>query len=1200
MTKRLLAFILPLVALVSVTSCEDAVLAPDEAASQIEVVSGNSQSGRVSGVLASPVVVRVLNKSGTPVVGATVRFVPDTGSGSVSLETVLTDAEGRASVTWTLGSTFGTKTLHVEAGTSISVSVNATVVPDRLELVSGNNQLVRATGELPSPIVVQLVDLTGKPAVGVTVAFQPATGGGTVVPSVVATGTDGMARALWTLGSAVGPTTMRVSAASATSTLTINATATQDKLSIVSGGNQSIVAGATLPQPIVVQLRDQTGVAVKGVQVTFTPPAGSGTVSPSSVFTDASGQAQTNWTLGSTAGAQTVQVTGGSATAIAVAAAALGADSLQVVSGNAQAGRAASPLASPVVVRVLDRQGRVVRGAVVRFAAVAGNGAPTVPVDTTDEQGLAQTGWVLGSTLGAMQLTATVGTATPVTISATATQDRLVLESGGLQVGRVESVLANPVVVQLIDLHDDPVAGAVITFTPDATNGTVLPVTVATDATGRARTLWTMGATAGPMTLRVASPTSQTLVVTATAAQNRVTLVSGGSQSARINAALADSIAVKVVDPNGAAVPNVTVTFAASAGTASPLTGATDAQGMVKTRWTMGATAGAVTLTASAPSTDALSVTARALKADSVFLSAGGSQTAYVGAVLPQEIVVEVRDKLSQVVMPGITVTFTPTAGSGSVNNATVVTDTSGLARTTWTLGTTKGTKTLNVSTVDAGALSLTATALQDTSRVFAIGAGNNQTGTVQRTLTDLRVTVRDRFNNAIVGDTIRWTDSLTNGVTVSPTVSVTDANGEATTTPRLGVAVDSALIRARIMRRTETVTFLATGQIAYSAVQTGNFFSCALTDEGRSYCWGFNRDGQLAKSSAMRTDVDRPSTPITATDSLLGPFPTLRSLSLGRTTACGISVAKRLVCWGTGSGNFGTTTPTGVTFTPAVTVEAVATGEAHTCFIDIDGFGWCGGENRLGQLGNRSTTATTGNSAVNVINVVGGVAQSVRLSAISAGRSFTCGFIRGTTLPQCWGDNGVGQLGRASAITHDSVPASVSSAVVFDTTSLVTGLQHACALSTAGAAHCWGGNGFGQLGDGTTTDRNAPAAVGGGLTFVRLAAGEYHTCGITAAGAVHCWGRNTSGQLGDGTIVSKSSPTAVTLPTGVTFRALGLGELHSCAIAGLPSASGSGTTTATGAVYCWGDNEYGQLGDGAASGNNTPVLTPKKVVNQP
>jgi alpha-tubulin suppressor-like RCC1 family protein len=1209
MTKRLLP-LLVLISLIATTSCIDEALAPaDEAVGNLEIVSGNNQSGRLSGQLTDAVVVKVTTKSGQPVTGATVEFKPDTGSGTVSASSALSDAEGLARVNWTLGNSFGTKTLVATAGGDRKVTFTATTVPDRLELAGGNNQIGRASAELSGPVVVKVLDLAGRPAAGVAVTFAPETGSGTVVPSLVATESDGTARAVWTLGSAPGPKVLRVTAATATAPVTVNATATQDVLTVVSGGNQAIVAGATLTAPVVVQMKDQTGAIVSGAQLTFTPTAGSGTVSPASVFTDAQGRAQTTWTLGSTPGTKALQVTGGSAIALTVNASALSTDSLQVVSGNAQAGRAGAVLPSPVVVRVLDTNGRTVQGATVTFAPVAvTDGTVSATTVLTDIEGKAQTNWTLGTGTGAKSLRASAGSATPITFTATATADRLELVSGGSQVARPSTALSAPVVVRLVGLNGQNLAGVTVTFAASG-GGSPLPASVVTDADGTARTSWTLGAALGLQQLTVTAGTAGALTVSATAAQDRITLVSGGGQSARINTALADSIVVKVVDPSGAAVPNVEVTFTTAAPLPSPNTAKTDAQGLAKTRWTMDGTAGVDTLTATATGVDGLKVVARALKADSVFLSAGGSQTGLVGAALPQEVVVEVRDRLSQVVIPGIAVTFTPnvagTANDGTVSAATVITDAAGLARTRWTLGTTKGTKTLNVATVDAGALTLTATALQDTSRSITPFEGG-QTAAVSETLANsLRVRVVDRFGNAVVGDTIVWNDRVTNGATVTPLRSITDANGDASTSVRLGVAVDSTLIRARISNRQDTVTFLATGTVAYTEARVGNFFSCAVTGEGRSYCWGFNGNGQLSKQPGSTTPTTRPSTPITATDSLAGPFVNFRDLSLGRTHGCAISINRQLLCWGSGNGNFGTGALAAVTsVNTASTTAAVTTGEAHTCVLDIDGRIRCSGENQQGQLGDGTSTSQIGNVFTTV--------TTARFSSVSAGRSFTCAFRRydgtnATRVPQCWGDNILGQLGIGTTVNGLS-PATVSdplAQVAFDSTSLVTGLAHACVLNTTGNAFCWGSNGSGQLGSSAVAagpGQRATAMVAVdmpvGKTFVRLAAGDNHTCGLTSTGEAFCWGLNSRGQLGndDPLRENKSIPTAVS--GGLFFKSLSLGELHSCGVQGVPGTSG--TTAVTGRVFCWGDNEYGQLGDEITAGRTTPILTPKRVVNQP
>lgn len=141
---------------------------------------------------------------------------------------------------------------------------------------------------------------------------------------------------------------------------------------------------------------------------------------------------------------------------------------------------------------------------------------------------------------------------------------------------------------------------------------------------------------------------------------------------------------------------------------------------------------------------------------------------------------------------------------------------------------------------------------------------------------------------------------------------------------------------------------------------------------------------------------------------------------------------------------------------------------------------------------------------------------------------------------------------------------------------SISAGAAHTCALTAAGTAYCWGRNGFGELGDGTNTDRNTPVAVAGGHTFTAISTEEFHTCGLNDNGIAYCWGFNQSGQLGDGTDTNRNTPVAV---AGLRlFTALGTGYRHTCAV-----------TTAEEA-YCWGWNLDGQLGDGTNTDRNTPV----------
>jgi len=185
-----------------------------------------------------------------------------------------------------------------------------------------------------------------------------------------------------------------------------------------------------------------------------------------------------------------------------------------------------------------------------------------------------------------------------------------------------------------------------------------------------------------------------------------------------------------------------------------------------------------------------------------------------------------------------------------------------------------------------------------------------------------------------------------------------------------------------------------------------------------------------------------------------------------------------------------------------------------------------------------------------------------------------TCAVTAGGTY--CWGAGGNGQLGDGSGtFSSDSVARLVSGAQAF--TQIAAGRHHTCGLTAAGAAYCWGYNGYGQLGNNSTTQSDVPVAVSGGLTFSALAAGRFHTCGIVGT-ALYCWGRDSNGQLGDdATLANKLVPTVVA--GGLLWTSVSAGYYHTCGIAG-------------GDAYCWGYDGFGQLGnDGLTTQQPTPVI---------
>ncbi len=191
----------------------------------------------------------------------------------------------------------------------------------------------------------------------------------------------------------------------------------------------------------------------------------------------------------------------------------------------------------------------------------------------------------------------------------------------------------------------------------------------------------------------------------------------------------------------------------------------------------------------------------------------------------------------------------------------------------------------------------------------------------------------------------------------------------------------------------------------------------------------------------------------------------------------------------------------------------------------------------------------------------------------LDAGADYSCILRGGVT--ECWGSNQFGKLGDGTTVVGRSTPVVVLGGLTLET--LAVGYHHACGLDSGGAAYCWGLNGAGTLGDGTTTDRPTPTAVAGGLVFKQLSANESHTCGITATGAAYCWGGNGFGQLGVAWPVFQSV-TPIAVSTDLAFHSVATGGGHTCGL------------TEHGAAYCWGQNVSGQLGDGTTTQRFAPV----------
>jgi alpha-tubulin suppressor-like RCC1 family protein len=360
-----------------------------------------------------------------------------------------------------------------------------------------------------------------------------------------------------------------------------------------------------------------------------------------------------------------------------------------------------------------------------------------------------------------------------------------------------------------------------------------------------------------------------------------------------------------------------------------------------------------------------------------------------------------------------------------------------------------------------------------------------------------------------------------------------------------------------------------------------------------------------------------------TTTVTVAAPLPVIPvAISAGGDHTCQIN-AGITYCWGDnadGAAGDGTNTDRYVP-TPVVGGQgfvAVSAGDFHTCALTAQGAALCWGFNGSGELGDGTTTSS------NTPVAVGGGKTFVQ---IAAGEQFTCA-LTAQGEAWCWGSNWVGQLGDGS-INNSNVPVQVAGGHTFNR---ITGngifnrnTNHACAIDIAGAAWCWGSNTSGELGDGSLNGSLVPVAVGGGHSFVDIAAGGQATCAIGTDRVGYCWGLNfgvsltsptpvqgsfqfvntglsvvmgyshvcgrtttvdwvcggdnSLGQLGDGTAPTDQS-TPVRPQGNHVFSMVGAGAYHSCGI----------TSTGT---YCWGDNSLGQLGLGDLQTLefNTPAL---------
>jgi alpha-tubulin suppressor-like RCC1 family protein/Tol biopolymer transport system component len=343
--------------------------------------------------------------------------------------------------------------------------------------------------------------------------------------------------------------------------------------------------------------------------------------------------------------------------------------------------------------------------------------------------------------------------------------------------------------------------------------------------------------------------------------------------------------------------------------------------------------------------------------------------------------------------------------------------------------------------------------------------------------------------------------------------------------------------------------------------VVTAANHSCALTSAGGVKCWGANANGELGDG----TTTDR-LTPVAVSGLQSGVV----SISVGLGDTCAVTAAGGAKCWGYNAlGQLGDGTTTDRSTPVDVlglqgTVAAIAPAQRHTCALMDAGSVKCWGSGLLLGDGTNHSSLTP----VDVSDLQSGV------TAISAVYDHTCALTNAGSV-KCWGFNANGELGDGST-TNRTSPVDVSG-LASGVVAISAGWGDTCAVTSGGAVKCWGFNANGELGDGTTTSSPTPVDVSGLQSgVVDVSAGSGHSCALTSAGAVSCWGHNGSGELGDGSTTSSLIPVDVSdLQSGVNDVSAGFA---SCA------------ATDIGAALCWGYNGFGQVGDGTTADRLTPV----------
>jgi alpha-tubulin suppressor-like RCC1 family protein len=833
-----------------------------------------------------------------------------------------------------------------------------------------------------------------------------------------------------------------------------------------------------------------------------------------------------------------------------------------------------------VTAQLADANGNPVStaGLTVTWASTNG-GSFADPTSTTDANGEATVVFTTNTTAGTDHTVtaddgAQTGTSVVFTTQAGAAAQYLVTSSDNAPPAGSDVTIT----AQLADANGNPVSTGGLTVTWASTNGgSFADPTSITDANGVATVVFTTNTAAGTdhtVTADDGAQTGTSVVFTTQVGAAAQYLVTSSDNAPPAGSDV--TITAQLADANGNPVSTagLTVTWASTnGGSFADPTSTTDANGEVTVVFTTNTAAGTDhTVTATddsspTPLTGTSAVFTTVVGAASQYLVTSSDNAPPAGSDVT--ITAQLADANGNPVSTaGLTVTWASTNG-GSFADPTSLTDANGVATVVFT--TNASVATIHTVTANDGSVSGTSAAFRTGANRYVIVDPIDGTAG-----TPVPVTVRaeDQFGTVDVQEQ-RDVRLVASGSASAGAVDIINGVGTIDVTDNTAETV--------ILTLSDDVENPPTG-LDVSSTQDLTFSPAAV-----AYAILDPVDGTVNTPVTVTVEAQDQSGEV---DPTINGSVTLRASGSATPTTSLVTITNGV---GTTQVNDAVSQTVDLTLenpTPSLDVSStqdvvffpegdwtmVALGRKHACGLTSLGTVYCWGDNTLDQLGDNGASGPSSNVPV-------AVAGGLTFTTVDAGDDHACALTAGGAA-YCWGDNSLGQLGDDGVSGATSpVPVAVSGGLTFASVSAATEGFHTCGVTTTDVAYCWGSDSFGQLGNGPSNDGASspvPVPVSGGLTFQSISTGSLHSCGIVSDNTARCWGAG-SPQLGTGSDASSNVPVAVVPPLGetqpLTFTTISAGRQQTCGL------------TTGGDGYCWGENFYGQLGDGTNTRRFVPTL---------